>query len=572
MGLQTALFQSLSGLNANSQSISVSGNNIANVNTTGYKSSRASFETQISQTLSSGSLPTATLGGSNPSQVGLGVRLAEVSRNFNDGSLQPTGVNTDVAIEGAGMLVLDFNGSQRYTRAGTFSLDRDKNLVNPDGGFVQGFAVDSQFNIVQGVQTNMNIPIGSLTLAEQTRNVQFSGNLNTDGPVATQGSVNVSDVLFSDPAATVQALATDALNVLRDASAALMFNTGDIITISGVEKGGATLPDHTFEIGPANTTASDDFGTTLQDFMDFLEDVLGIDTTVGGGIAMVGGALTITGNTGQANDLTIETSDILLNQSTPPVPMVMSKTQFSDGESVLTNFFAFDSLGSQMRLDLTVTLENKTNAGTEWRYYVQSEDDSDLDRVLGSGLITFDTNGRLITPTAPSFNIDRANTGAFTPQQITMSFINPSPSSGSVSALADGVNPSEISAESQDGSPIGTLEDFSIGSDGTISGTFSNGLLRPLGQLLLATFANPQGLVDEGGNLFNVSSNSGNATIATPGSGRAGRIIGGALELSNVDLSEQFINLITASTGFSANSRVLDTSNRLIQELLATAR
>ena len=101
---------------------------------------------------------------------------------------------------------------------------------------------------------------------------------------------------------------------------------------------------------------------------------------------------------------------------------------------------------------------------------------------------------------------------------------------------------------------------------------FSNGLLRNLGQVVLATFANPNGLNDVGGNLFNVSSNSGNATVAIPGSGRAGRIVGGALELSNVDLSEEFINLITASTGFSANSRVLDTSNRLIQELLVTAR
>ena len=131
---------------------------------------------------------------------------------------------------------------------------------------------------------------------------------------------------------------------------------------------------------------------------------------------------------------------------------------------------------------------------------------------------------------------------------------------------------SQISALSQDGSGIGTLEDFSISTDGTISGVFSNGLLRNIGQVVLATFANPRGLLDLGGNLFNLSSNSGNATIALPGSGRAGRIVGGALELSNVDLSEEFINLITASTGFSANARVLSTSDRLIQELLATAR
>ena len=95
MGLSTALYTGLSGLTAASQMISVSGNNIANVNTTAYKSTRADFETQISQTLKNASAPTANLGGTNPAQVGLGVRLAAISRNFTDGATQATGVNTD---------------------------------------------------------------------------------------------------------------------------------------------------------------------------------------------------------------------------------------------------------------------------------------------------------------------------------------------------------------------------------------------------------------------------------------------------------------------------------------------
>ncbi len=571
MGLQTSLFQSLSGLNASSQTISVSGNNIANVNTTAFKGSRASFETQISQTLMTGSLPTATLGGSNPAQVGLGTRLASIDRNFNDGSLQPTGINTNLAIEGQGFFVVNFDSTVRYTRAGTFTLDRDKNLVNPDGGLVQGFGVDDQFNVVQGVQQNINIPIGSLTVAEATQNVQFAGNLNANGDIATVGSQIVGDVVFSDPGATIAAVPTDALTALRDSAATLLFATGDVITVTGAEKGGARIPDHTFEIGPANTTGSDDFGTTLQDFVDFLEDILGIDTAISGGVSVVAGALTIDGNTGTANDITLENSNVIINQATAPVaPFNFTKSVTADGESIRTTFFAFDSLGTPLTLDLAVVLENKTNAGTDWRFYAQSEDDSDLTTVLGNGILSFDTAGRLISSTTPAISVDRANTGAATPQVISLRFTNPDPSSGSVSALAN--HTSQISAESQDGSPIGTLEDFSVGSDGTISGVFSNGLLRNLGQVVLATFANPNGLIDVGGNLYNISSNSGNATVAVPGAGRAGRIVGGALELSNVDLSEEFINLITASTGFSANSRVLDTSNRLIQELLATAR
>ena len=570
MGLQTSLFQALSGLTASSQTISVSGNNIANVNTTAFKGSRASFETQVSQTLSSGSLPTANLGGSNPSQIGLGTRLATIARNFNDGSLQPTGVNTDLAIEGDGLFVLNFAGSTRYTRAGTFSLDRDKNMVNPDGGLVQGFGIDANFNVVQGVQQDINIPIGTLTLAEATQEVRFGGNLDASGSVATVGAVIGFDAVFSPGA--VPALATDALTILEDITATSLFTLGDVITVTGADKGGATLPDHTFEVGPANTTGSDDFGTTLQDVMDFIEDILGLDTSVGGaGVTLLpSGAITVTGNTGTDNDLTIANSNIVLNASgTPSFPFNLTKSQTADGESVRTTFVVFDSLGTPRTMDMSVVLENKSNAGTDWRFYAQSEDDSDLDRVLGNGLLSFDNQGRLITTSTTTVPLTLSNTGAASPQNITLSFNDPT-GGGSVSALTDIT--SQISALSQDGSGIGTLEDFSVSSDGTISGVFSNGLLRNLGQVVLATFSNPQGLLELGGNLYNLSSNSGTATIALPGSGRAGRIVGGALELSNVDLSEEFINLITASTGFSANSRVLATSDRLIQELLATAR
>ncbi len=576
MGLQTSLFQALSGLTSSSHSISVSGNNIANVNTTAFKSSRATFETQIAQTLQSGSLPTATLGGTNPGQVGLGTRLAAISRNFNDGSLQPTGVNTDLAIEGSGFFVVDLNGSTRFTRAGTFSLDRDKNLVNPDGGLVQGFGVDGLFNVVQGVQQSVNIPIGTLTIAEPTTAVSFSGNLNANGAIATTGSVISSNQLFSDAAATINATTADLLTNIRDAAGPAMFAANDVITVSGARKGGATIPNHTFEVSATNTTGSDDFGTTLQDFMDFLDDILGIDSTVPSvptpGITLAGGIMTITGNNGTENDLILDRNHIIINAATAPTtPFNTTKTVTADGESVRTTFIVIDSLGTPRTVDLTAVLETKTtNGGTTWRFYAQAEDDSDLDRVLGNGLMNFDTNGNFINSTNGTINLDLANTGASTPQQIVMDFVNPGGSSGAVSALTDKL--SQLNADRRDGTEIGTLEDFSISSDGTIVGTFSNGQLRNLGQIVLATFSNPQGLVDLGGNLFNISSNSGNANISIPGSGRAGRIVGSSLELSNVDLSEEFINLITASTGFSANSRVLSTSDQLIQELLATAR
>ena len=124
----------------------------------------------------------------------------------------------------------------------------------------------------------------------------------------------------------------------------------------------------------------------------------------------------------------------------------------------------------------------------------------------------------------------------------------------------------------QDGAPMGVLDSFSVGADGMVVGSFTNGRTRTLGQVAMATFNNPGGLVDKGGNMFIEGTNSGVAVISGPLQLSAGSIRSGALELSNVDLSEQFINMIVSTTGFSAASRVISTSDQLIQELLNTAR
>ena len=118
------------------------------------------------------------------------------------------------AINGPGYFVLKQDGNLFYTRNGAFGLSSNNNLVSNMGWNVQGLGIDNQFNIVQDVQQNIEIPIGTLTFAQATTVVRFSGNLNADGLVATQGSIHVSDVLYSDPGATIPALATDALNAI----------------------------------------------------------------------------------------------------------------------------------------------------------------------------------------------------------------------------------------------------------------------------------------------------------------------------------------------------------------------
>jgi flagellar hook protein FlgE len=570
MALQTALFSSLTGITANAELLAVAGNNIANVNTTAYKKSRITFETQISQRLTSGSAPTGTLGGTNPTQLGLGTRTSTITRDFSTGSLQPTGVNTDMAIEGNGFFIVSQEGNTRYTRTGNFVLDRDFNLVNASGGLVQGFAVDEDFNVVEGLLVDLTIPTGVLTIAEATQNVTFAGNLNAGGDVATIGSISTSDVLYSDALQTTPAVGTDTLASLFDSTGTALYAVGDIITVAGVTKGGAAVSDRTFEVGPANTTTSDDFGTTLDDFVAFIDNILGIDTTQAAtatstpGVTIVGGQILVESNIGEDNGILFSASSIKNNNA---VSFGFTGTQEANGGSTRTTFVTFDSLGSEVVIDLRFVLETKTTTGLTWRYYADSTDDTDLDLFLGTGVLSFDTEGNLLTVTNPSISIDRANTGAVTPMNITLKFADPF---NTVTSLTD--TSSQIAARNQDGSQIGTLEDFSVGEDGTISGVFSNGLLRNLGRVPVAVFANNNGLEEFGGSLYRPTINSGIATVVSAGQGGSGRVIGRALELSNVELAEEFINLISASTGFSANSRVLTTSDELIQELLAAVR
>ena len=182
--------------------------------------------------------------------------------------------------------------------------------------------------------------------------------------------------------------------------------------------------------------------------------------------------------------------------------------------------------------------------------------------MLGTGTIIFDTGGDYQEGTNLNITIDRVDTGTATPQTITLDF-RPLDGFASVSAM---------SIRSQDGFAAGTLVDYSIGQDGIIIGAFDNGLTRQLGQVVLATFRNYEGLVALSDSLYGTGPNSGAAIFKKPMELGAGSISSAALELSNVDLSREFINLIIASTGFSASSRVIQTSDRLLNELMMMTR
>lgn len=557
MGLTTALYSGLSGMNVNQTRIATIGNNIANVNTTAFKGSRTLFQTQFSQLISAGTAPSDTSGGVNPTQVGFGALVGATQRNMGSGSIETTGVNGDVAIDGEGFFVLNRpNGQQVYTRDGSFSLDASNRLVSQDGFAVRGYGVDANFQVVPGTLTNISVPLGTQSLAKATGTAFMDGDLSAASSIASQGAVTASQALVDGGGAT--AGAGTALTDLRsaDAPGAVLLTPGDTITVNGIDRGGRALPSATFVVGTD--------GNTLGDFASWLQDKVGIQTGDGipgnPGVTVENGQLVIHSNNGQPNAISIESSNIT---SALGAPFSFTPTQPATGDGIFTSYTVYDSLGTPVQVNLTMTLDSTPPTGPVWRFYAEGPDSNGNLKPLGSGTVTFDNNGNFVSATGNQIGLDRSAVGAASPLTFTMDF-------SGVYGLS--TRSSNLIAADQDGYPPGTLDGYTISNDGTINGTFSNGLTRTLGQLAVATFPNSPGLIAEAGNNFLEGPNSGTPTITTAGQFNAGTLLPGALELSNVDLSAEFIGLITSSTGFQAASRVISTSSDLLDQLLLIAR
>ncbi len=563
MSLTSSLYTGLSGLNVNQTRLNVVGNNIANVNTVGFKASRALFKPQFYVTDSAGSPPTDGFGGTNPSQRGLGAQVSAIEKDWTNGTIEPTGRATDLAIDGNGFFIVQ-GRSQMFTRDGSFTLNSANQLVTRSGELVQGFGVDANFNIQPGQLQNITIPLGAQTIAQATQNVRLVGNLDASGDIASGASIFDTQTLeLSGTSGYAGPVGGAPLVDLVDSTTGLpVFSVGDTLTLSPV-RGGRELPKAELEV-----TAT----TTVDELMAFMEQSIGIDPSFAPATAptpgvtatgtLAGFTIGVTGNAGTENALTFDSVTLINQSGTSPLAWAENPNSSPTGESIYTTFVAYDSLGTPVNVSLTAVLESKTDTGTNWRFIAHSPDDTN-GLLLSNGTLSFDNSGRLVDATGVDITIDRNATGAGTPISMRLNF------EGMTSLTS---RSSDMVMTEQDGAPIGVLDSFSIGADGTITGSFTNGRTRTLGQIALATFNNPQGLVDQGGNMFIEGSNSGAATISSPLQLSAGAIRAGALELSNVDLSEQFINMIISTTGFSAASRVISTSDRLIQELLNSSR
>ncbi len=382
--------------------------------------------------------------------------------------------------------------------------------------------------------------------------------ISFDGPTASFSTTRVVDLMRQD--------GPDTNELIFPETGVLQFTP---------RKGGRTLATHEFTITDT---------TTVQELINFMEQAMGIQRTTADptnaipgsvntlgtgsltpGGSIVNGRIQLIGNNGDDNSIDIGLSGLQLvgdSGNVHNVNMPFGTLQQAKGESSVAELIAYDSLGIPIQTRVTMVLESRTSTSTTYRWFADSPNNqpaSGSKIAVGTGLITFDGEGNVINVTEATVSVERRKVSSASPLEFELDFTQ-------ISGLA--AERSSVSANRQDGSPPGTLSSYIISEDGLIRGVFSNGITRDLGQIMLARFANNAGLEQRGENLFAAGVNSGLPITGRPGQQGIGRIIAGALELSNTDIGGNLIDLILASTQYRGNTRVIDAAQRMLDELL----
>lgn len=499
--MMRSLFAGVSGLKTHQTRMDVIGNNIANVNTVGYKASRVTFKEMLSQQIQGATAPTETRGGTNPQQVGLGVTLGSIDVRHSQGNTQATGYITDLAIEGDGFFILGYGSQRFYTRAGAFGLDNgtDGNLVSLiNGARVLGYKADDSGNI------DLNAPIEPLYISASetirpraTTQVIFAGNL--DNRTAQNSTISRSVQVYDSRGReqTIEVSFTAAGDNEWDWKASWLLDSTPFAP-GGLEH---------MVVGGEYLVESDESGLKLL-YLATDESSNEVKTVVGTSIDGKGRVWTI--GTGD-NAVTIEFEKAI-----------------KAGEKLEAV-----GTGSEMRLTMKES--------------------------LARGTITFNSDGTFSSAPKAEVKLNPALADSMT---IALDF-------SQFTHYADSMTAKFLS---QNGYTNGTLESFSIDQNGRIVGSFSNGLTRTLGQVALARFTNPAGLERSDSTMFVESANSGQAQIGAAGVPGFGSISPSSLEMSNVDLSEEFTDMIITQRGFQANSRIITSSDEMLQELVNLKR
>ncbi len=579
--MMRSLWAGVSGLQAHQVAMDVEGNNIANVNTAGFKYSRVNFSDLLNQTSKIATAPQGELGGKNPMQVGLGSQVSSITKIFKQGSIQSTDKNTDLAIQGDGFFVVSPDGGKTYkfTRNGDFVFDANGNFVDSNGYIVQGWARDPLTGQIDSTAPikNITIPSGLTTPASPTSKVTLKANLNSGPLIKNKSLVYSLDSSGNNNSKEVQAGATDKLDfgsLFNETGESLAMKDGDNFQISF--DGGSNYHTLTYKTSGDGTSSDGNFQTTegLREELQNLAQNQNSNATV---TVNDQGKFEIKNGT-SGNDLNVKTeagsqnNQKFLDMMTPLDGIIPA-----DGSSKISqSFFSathassidiFDSLGTKHTLRTSFRKLSQDSNGSTWQMVLNVPEPGEISTTSPKnylvGTIKFNSDGSLATY-APSSISFTGNNGSKPKQTVQLKLGTANQFDGMSSFDAT----SNTSGISQDGFPGGDLDGIRVDETGTLIGSFTNGRSFGLAQVSMASFANNVGLESDGGGVYIQTSNSGDPIIGQANTGKRGFIQASSLEMSNVDLSRSLTQLIVVQRGFQANAKTITTSDQMLNTLL----
>lgn len=562
-----SLFAGVTGSRSHQSRMDVIGNNIANVNTIGYKSARMTFQEAFAQTIRSGSRPSENIGGTNPAQIGLGNMIRSIDVDMTQGGLESTEKLTDMAIDGDGFFVLSDGEATKYTRDGSFTLDGEGYLVAPGSGYkVMGWmATDGKIDKSESLKA-IRIQLGESMTAQATDMVRYRGNLNAE-----------SSGLFDLEALGIGAEVARMLHDEAKAAAETKTNPSDVA--DGVESSGSSINTDISALLSAANTAASSSGATAADVVDAIRDATDTDLQKAVADACDRVASAIPGATAQD---VISALERIQNTVATVTARATEAAQEAAADRSATPADVRDAVGDV--LDSTnVLLASAQAAPSEWSTQTEIYDSQGVKHELHLVFTKVDDNRwvwRAVSPGATGegtviFRADGTVDRDYMSQQVV---VDPANGAALINATLDFSNITQFGAGSSvadafvTGFPSGTLESFKIDPDGTITGIYSNQQNEILGQIVLAKFTNPAGLSRDGNNLYTETANSGTANIGSAAESGRGKIMSGQVEMSNVDLAREFTDMIITLRGFQANARLITTAEEMLQELIQLKR
>ena len=500
MGIAGAFYTALSGLSVNSASLTVIGNNLANLNTIGFKGSSTTFQDLFSTTLGA----SAYQGNGNPSQVGLGATVGAVNQNFGQSTFQSTSNPTDMAIQGAGFFYMSLvNGGFGHTRAGNFTVNQFGFVVDPSGNKLQGYNRDSRgvIDTTMG-STDIQLPVGATIPAKATEAISFTTNLDASASlinsryttsVQTYDSLGTRHNLLITYEKVTYRTHPDWGAATPPVSPTAPLTDDDVMPnlwryfIWSPDSNPKTMPPpEGWQTGGGTYTPGTDYEVLAQ-------GLIGFDT---GGL--------MDGNITHEYDNFV-TPDPYDPLATPPIPSNR-----------------FDAAGNPV---IEVTWNNGSAS-----------------QKIGDGAITWTLNTAGPLPETPNYLLTQTD------------------------------GPSGTSNTSQNGYGAGTIKGLTVDQNGFIIGTFTNGQTYAVARVAMSIFTNNHGLEKVGENIWKETIASGPASIGTANDVGRGAVLGSHYEMSNVDVADEFTRLIITQRGYQANSRIVTTSDEMMQETLSLKR